>query len=114
MRLQLGRTTAFISSEISTDSDSMVRWMYATSSISFVEAHGVNLCLERRMHGARRNLRLALQSLAFGQAGYFTAAQAVDLGYGYQAQKYHVDNGNWLRIDRGLFQLPDWPAYPDD
>jgi predicted transcriptional regulator of viral defense system len=66
------------------------------------------------MPGARRNLRLALQSLAFGQAGYFTAAQAVDLGYSYQAQKYHVDNGNWLRIDRGLFQLPDWPASPDD
>jgi hypothetical protein len=39
------------------------------------------------MHGARRNLRLALQSLAFGQAGYFTAAQAVDLGYSYQRQK---------------------------
>lgn len=52
------------------------------------------------MNGARRNLRLALQGLAFGQAGYFTAAQAVDLGYSYQAQKYHVDNGNWLRIDR--------------
>ncbi|MCY7400520.1 MAG: type IV toxin-antitoxin system AbiEi family antitoxin domain-containing protein [Nocardioides sp.] len=66
------------------------------------------------MHGARRSLRLALQSLAFGQAGYFTAAQAVDLGYSYQGQKYHVDNGNWLRIDRGLFQLPDWPASPDD
>ena len=66
------------------------------------------------MHGARRNLRLALQSLAFGQGGYFTAAEAVDLGYSYQGQKYHVDNGNWLRIDRGLFQLPDWPASPDD
>jgi hypothetical protein len=58
------------------------------------------------MHGARRNLRLALQTLAFGQAGYFTAAQAVDLGYSYQAQKHHVDNGNWLRIDRGLFHCP--------
>lgn len=66
------------------------------------------------MTGTRRNLRLALQSLAFGQAGYFTAAQAVGLGYSYQAQKYHVDNGNWLRIDRGLFQLPSWPASPDD
>lgn len=66
------------------------------------------------MRGDRRNLRLALQSLAYGQAGYFTAAQAVGLGYSYQGQKYHVDNGNWLRIDRGLFQLPDWPASPDD
>ena len=66
------------------------------------------------MTGARRVLRLTLHRLAFSQAGYFTAAQAVDLGYSYQAQKYHVDNGNWLRIDRGLFQLPDWPASPDD
>lgn len=66
------------------------------------------------MNGPRRNLRLALQGLAFGQAGYFTAAQAVDLGYSYQAQKYHVDSGNWLRVDRGLFQLPDWPPAPED
>jgi predicted transcriptional regulator of viral defense system len=66
------------------------------------------------MNGPRRNLRLALQGLAFGQAGYFTAAQAVDLGYSYQAQKYHVDSGNWLRVDRGLFRLPDWPPAPED
>ena len=39
------------------------------------------------MTGAPRNPRLALKSLAFGQAGYFTAAQAVDLGYSYQRQK---------------------------
>lgn len=66
------------------------------------------------MNGPRRNLRLALQGLAFGQAGYFTAAQAVDLGYSYQAQKYHVDSGNWLRVNRGLFRLPDWPTAPED
>ena len=66
------------------------------------------------MNGPRRNLRLALQGLAFGQAGYFTAAQAVDVGYSYQAQKYHVDSGNWLRVDRGLFRLPDWPPAPED
>lgn len=66
------------------------------------------------MNGPRRNLRLALQGLAFGQAGYFTAAQAVDLGHSYQAQKYHVDSGNWLRVDRGLFRLPDWPPAPGD
>lgn len=66
------------------------------------------------MNGLRRNLRLALQGLAFGQTGYFTAAQAVDLGYSYQAQKYHVDSGNWLRVDRGLFRLPDWPPAPED
>ncbi len=62
------------------------------------------------MPGTRQDLRLGLQRLAFGQSGYFSAAQALTLGYSYQAQKYHVDHGNWLRIDRGLFRLPDWPA----
>lgn len=62
------------------------------------------------MPGTRQDLRLGLQRLAFGQSGYFSAAQALKLGYSYQAQKYHVDHGNWLRIDRGLFRLPDWPA----
>jgi predicted transcriptional regulator of viral defense system len=66
------------------------------------------------MAGTRQDLRLALQRLAFSQAGYFTAAQALDLGYSYQAQKYHADSGNWLRVDRGLFRLPDWPSGPED
>jgi len=64
--------------------------------------------------GTRQDLRLAMQRLAFSQSGYVTAAQALDLGYSYQAQKYHVDSGNWLRVDRGLFRLPDWPASPED
>ena len=66
------------------------------------------------MAGTRQDLRLALQRLAFNQAGYVTAAQALELGYSYQAQKYHVDSGNWLRVDRGLFRLPDWPPAPED
>lgn len=48
------------------------------------------------------------------QAGYFTAAQALKVGYSYQAQKYHADAGNWVRIDRGIFRLPEWPVDPDD
>jgi predicted transcriptional regulator of viral defense system len=66
------------------------------------------------MSGDRQDLRRALQRLAFSQAGYFTAAQAREVGYSYQAQKYHVDFGNWTRVDRALFRLPDWPASPDD
>jgi predicted transcriptional regulator of viral defense system len=66
------------------------------------------------MSGDRQGLRRALQRLAFGQAGYFTAAQAREVGYSYQAQKYHVDYGNWTRVDRALFRLPDWPAAKDD
>lgn len=66
------------------------------------------------MATARQDLRRALQAVAFQQAGYFTAAQAVEAGYSYQAQKYHADAGNWVRVDRALYRLPDWPPDRDD
>ena len=66
------------------------------------------------MSGDRQALRQALYRLAAGQAGYFTAAQALDLGYSYQAQKYHVDHGNWARVDRGIFRIPEWPSSVND
>jgi predicted transcriptional regulator of viral defense system len=63
----------------------------------------------------RRDLRRRLFSLASDQAGYFTAAQAKEIGYSYQAQAHHVAAGNWLRIDRGLFRLAEWiPDLHDD
>lgn len=63
----------------------------------------------------RRELRRRLFSLAAGQGGYFTAAQARDLGYSYQAQAHHVRAGNWHRVDRGLFRLVEWvPDLHDD
>lgn len=63
---------------------------------------------------SRVSLRRALDAVAFDQAGYFSAAQAVAIGYSHQAQKYHVDAGNWLRVDRGLFRFPGWPLGSDD
>ncbi|MFI2708983.1 type IV toxin-antitoxin system AbiEi family antitoxin domain-containing protein [Micromonospora sp. NPDC018662] len=63
------------------------------------------------MSGDRQQHRRRLLSLAARQHGYFTAAQAVEAGYSHQAQKYHVDCGNWVRVDRGIFQIPDWPAH---
>lgn len=63
----------------------------------------------------RRDLRRRLFLRASEQGGYFTAAQAKDLGYSYQAQAYHVHAGNWLRVDRGLFRLAEWvPDRHDD
>lgn len=63
----------------------------------------------------RRDLRRRLFYLASGQAGYFTAAQAKEVGYSYQAQAHHVAAGNWLRIERGLFRLAEWiPDVHDD
>lgn len=48
-------------------------------------------------------------AVARTQAGYFTAAQARQAGYSYQNQRYHIQRGNWLRVDRGIFRLPEWP-----
>jgi predicted transcriptional regulator of viral defense system len=59
-------------------------------------------------------LRRSLNAIAMHQAGYFTAAQALEVGYSYQSQKYHVDHGNWDRADRALFRLPGWPAREED
>ena len=66
------------------------------------------------MPGDRQALRQSLYRLAAGQAGYFTAAQALGVGYSYQAQKHHVDHGNWRRVDRGVFRIPEWPAGVND
>lgn len=61
------------------------------------------------MRRDRQDLRLRLARLAATQSGYFTAQQALQIGYSYQAQKYHADRGNWQRVDRGVFRLPEWP-----
>ncbi|MGH3117569.1 MAG: type IV toxin-antitoxin system AbiEi family antitoxin domain-containing protein [Gaiellales bacterium] len=67
------------------------------------------------MPADRRDLRRRLFALAASQGGYFTAAQAKETGYSYQAQAHHVGAGNWLRIDRGLFRLAEWiPDVHDD
>ena len=58
----------------------------------------------------RLDLRRRLIALAASQSGYFTAAQALAAGYSYAGQRYHAHRGNWLRVDRGIYRLPEWPA----
>lgn len=86
-----------------------VRWARRTKD--FVE---VSRCYDGPVPGLTQDLRRQLQERAFHQAGYFTAAQAREIGYSYQAQKYHADHGNWIRVDRGLFRLPGWPSSAED
>ncbi|HUY50941.1 MAG TPA: type IV toxin-antitoxin system AbiEi family antitoxin domain-containing protein [Streptosporangiaceae bacterium] len=62
----------------------------------------------------RQDLRRRLMALAATQSGYFTAAEARKIGYSYPNQKFHVDRGNWVRVDRGIFRLPEWPVGPHD
>jgi predicted transcriptional regulator of viral defense system len=52
--------------------------------------------------------------VAATQSGHFTAAQALAVGYSYQAQKFHADRGNWLKIDRAVYRLPEWPVGEHD
>jgi len=56
----------------------------------------------------QENARVLYQ-VAAAQGGYFTAAQARQAGYAYSQQYFHVSRGNWLKIDRGLFRLRDFP-----
>jgi prepilin-type N-terminal cleavage/methylation domain-containing protein/prepilin-type processing-associated H-X9-DG protein len=49
-----------------------------------------------------------LEQLAAKQFGYFTAKQAVSVGYVDRNHSYHLKNGNWEYIDRGLFRLPGY------
>src|ERR671931_639924 len=56
------------------------------------------------------DLRRALARVAREQGGYFSAAQALKVGYSYPSQRYHTGRGDWLRVDRGIYRLPDWPA----
>jgi predicted transcriptional regulator of viral defense system len=51
-----------------------------------------------------------LYQIAAAQGGYFTAAQARKAGYAYSQQHFHVSRGNWLRIDRGVFRLHNFPT----
>lgn len=61
------------------------------------------------MRADSQDLRRALARLAEEQAGYFTAAQALEVGYSYQSQHYHARRGNWQRVGRGIFRIFEWP-----
>lgn len=50
-----------------------------------------------------------LYEIASTQGGYFTSAQALSVGYSYRQQHYHFQRGNWLKIDRGIYRLRDYP-----
>ena len=51
-----------------------------------------------------------LYALAETQGGYFTSADAKSLGYDYPHQHFHVKQGNWVRVDRGVYRLKRFPS----
>jgi len=61
-----------------------------------------------------QNARKELSDLAQTQGGYFTAKQAASVGYGKRHLDYHVKAGNFERVERGLFRLPEIPPSEHD
>jgi predicted transcriptional regulator of viral defense system len=55
-----------------------------------------------------------LFELAAAQAGYFTAAQARDLGYSPRSLVHHVAAGHLERVSRGFYRLVGVPAAAHD
>ena len=51
-----------------------------------------------------------LFGLAAGQAGYFTAVQARELGYSARSLVHHVSAGHVERVSRGFYRLIGVPA----
>src|SRR5713226_737107 len=51
-----------------------------------------------------------LYALAERQGGYFTSADASVLGYTTAHQHFHVKQGNWVRVDRGIYRLKRFPS----
>jgi predicted transcriptional regulator of viral defense system len=54
----------------------------------------------------------ALARTALEQGGYFTAKQALAAGYTYPEQHQQVRYGKWMREQRGIYRLRDYPT-PD-
>lgn len=51
-----------------------------------------------------------LYALAASQDGYFTTAQAADAGYSRPLLDHHVKSGRFLRVQRGIYRLRDYPS----
>ena len=61
--------------------------------------------MENRVEKSQR-----LFEVAESQQGYFTSADAKKMGYDYPHQHFHVRQGNWIRIDHGIYRLKKFPA----
>jgi predicted transcriptional regulator of viral defense system len=62
------------------------------------------------MAQSHREASRQLYDLAEGQQGYFTTKQAKAAGFAENTHPYHVQNGNWIRENRGIYRLAQFPA----
>lgn len=56
-----------------------------------------------------RETERALLQIAREQEGYFTATQALSVGYTYRQHHHHKNRGNWEWIDHGVYRLRTYP-----
>lgn len=61
-----------------------------------------------------KNASDALFEIVEGQQGYFTAKQAADAGYQLGSQAHHVKSGNWVRVERGIYRLVQFPQSAEE
>jgi len=59
--------------------------------------------------GSTNTRKESIKKIASMQYGYFTAKQALAIGYTDVRHSYHVSQKHWLKIFRGLFRLPGYP-----
>lgn len=60
--------------------------------------------------GAKRPDHQCVFEVASEQAGYFTTAQAEACGYSSSLRAYHVKQGRWVRVRRGIYRLSEYPS----
>ena len=66
------------------------------------------------IYRSTQDARRQLSDLAQTQGGYFTAKQAATVGYDRRHLDYHVKAGNFERVERGMFRLPEIPPSEHD
>jgi hypothetical protein len=68
---------------------------------------GVQNPVRATMGTSSKELARKLRKLAKRQHGCFTAAQAIETGYADSVHLYHVKNGEWIRVFRGIYRFSD-------
>jgi predicted transcriptional regulator of viral defense system len=54
-----------------------------------------------------------LYKVALEQQGFFTSRQAVAAGYSEKNHAFHVNRGTWVREERGIYRIAQFPESQD-
>jgi predicted transcriptional regulator of viral defense system len=61
----------------------------------------------------KKELQRQIYEIAEAQQGYFTYKQAVDAGYTDSNHARNVKNGHWIKEQRGIYRLANFPVTSD-